>query len=113
VLIEGFEMFEEFEGFRVSGFGFRIKGSLWYSRKRFKCLRRSKVQKPAAFKGSIACGVQRFNCLWRSVIQMPAAAKGSIACGVQRFISLDIPIFKFSHSQIFKLSHYRISTLSH
>jgi hypothetical protein len=33
---------------------------------------------PAAFKGSIACGVQRFNCLRRSKVQLPAAFKGSI-----------------------------------
>ena len=39
----GFEVFEEFEGFEVF--------------EEFSCLRRSRVQLPAAFKGSIACGV--------------------------------------------------------
>jgi len=64
-----------FEEFLVSSFRFE----------EFNCLRRSKVQLPAAFKGLIACGVQRFNCLWRSKVQLPAAFKSSIACGVQRF----------------------------
>jgi hypothetical protein len=38
-----------------------------------QCLRRSKVQLPAAFNAS------------RSRVQLPAAFKGSIACGVQCF----------------------------
>jgi hypothetical protein len=66
-----------------------LKGSFACGVQGFNCLRRSKVQLPAAFKvqlpaafkGSIACGVPA--SFLAVTVQLPAAFKGSIACGVQ------------------------------
>jgi hypothetical protein len=81
-----------------------LKGLKGFGFEGFICLRRSRVQLPAAFKGSIACGVQRFICLRRSMVPASFLAvtikccpfMGSIACGIQGSIACGVQGFKVS-----------------